>query len=410
VNQALRAEFPIFDQSIHGKALVYLDNAATTQKPKAVLEAVRVYNEQDCSNVHRGIHALSVRADESYEAARQTVCDFIDAPSTASVIFTKGTTDSINTVAQSYGEAFVQAGDEILVTEMEHHSNWVPWQLLCKRKGATLKVVPVCDDGSISTQDFEKALTERTRLVAFAHVSNALGTLNPVSEWVQMAKARGIHTLIDGAQAVAHLPVSFKKLACDFYVFSAHKLFGPTGTGALIGNPDLLEQMEPVQGGGDMIKTVELDGTTWNDLPWKFEAGTPNISGVIGMAAAMKWLLEKGIEKAAQHERSLVQSALARLRLVPNLRLIGEPKERVSVISFVIDGVHPSDLGTLLDLNGVAIRTGHHCAQPLMKRFQIPGTSRLSFSIYNDQNDVDALFLALDKALGMLGKPIRRKD
>jgi len=404
MNASLRSEFSVFQQSIHGKPLVYLDNAATTQKPKAVLDAMRRYYEQDCANVHRGLHELSVRADVAYEAARQTVSDFFGAPALSSVIFTRGTTDAINLVAQSYGDAFIHEGDEILVTMLEHHSNLVPWQLLCRRKGAKLVHVPVSKTGEIRTSDFEAALSPRTRLVAFSHVSNALGTLNPVSEWIQRAKSLGAHTLVDGAQAVAHLPVSVQDLGCDFYVFSAHKLYGPTGIGALIGNPELLEKMEPVQGGGDMIKDVDPSTSTWNDLPWKFEAGTPHIAGVIGMAEGIRWLQKQGLEDAAAYEDTLVRAALKRLLDVPGLRLIGEPEHRVSVISFLIDDVHPADLGSLLDMEGVAIRTGHHCAQPLMKQLGISGTARVSFSIYNTLEDVEALYSALMKALRMLGK------
>jgi cysteine desulfurase / selenocysteine lyase len=404
MNAALRSEFPVFQQQIHGKPLVYLDNAATTQKPRVVLDAISRYYEQDCANVHRGLHELSIRADAAYEAARETVSEMMGAPGPASVIFTRGTTDAINLVAQSYGETFLRRGDEILVTLLEHHANLVPWQLLCRRTGAKLVHVPVTKTGEIRLEDFENALSPRTRLAAFSHVSNALGTVNPVGKMIELAKAAGAHTLVDGAQAVAHLPVSFKDLGCDFYAFSAHKLYGPTGIGALIGNTELLEQMEPVQGGGDMINEVGLSSSTWNDLPWKFEAGTPHIAGVIGMAEAMRWLQSKGLAAALEHEDRLIEAALEAMAKVPGLRFIGEPNDRVSVISFLIDGVHPSDLGSLLDMDGVAIRTGHHCAQPLMKHLGIPGTARASFSIYNTLEDVDALYRALMKALKMLGK------
>ena len=395
--QALRSEFPILHQLVNGKPLVYLDNAATTQKPRAVIEAITRYYERDNANIHRGVHTLSQRATEDYESARGVVRDFLGAADASEIVFVRGTTEGINLVAQTFGRANVRSGDEVLITALEHHSNIVPWQILCEEKGAILRVVPVNDDGELMLDAFSALISERTRMVALPHVSNALGSINPVREIIQLAHARNVPVLVDGAQAVPHLSVDVRDLDCDFYAFSGHKVYGPTGIGVLYGKSALLEAMPPYQGGGDMISSVTFQKTTYNKLPYKFEAGTPNISGAIGLGAAIEYVGNLGLENIAAHESELLSYATAAVSELPGLRLIGTAKEKAGVLSFVIDGVHPHDIGTVFDQNGIAIRTGHHCAQPLMDRFGVPATARASFGLYNTLQEVDALVGAIQK-------------
>ncbi|MFN3712735.1 MAG: aminotransferase class V-fold PLP-dependent enzyme [Alcanivoracaceae bacterium] len=392
---ALRAQFPILSRSVRGKPLVYLDNGATTQKPEAVLQAIDAYYRQCNSNVHRGAHYLSDEATNRFENARQTVADFLNA-TREEIIWTRGTTESINMVATCFGARF-RAGDEIIISTLEHHSNIVPWQMACERSGATLKVIPMHADGSLDIDAYRALLSERTRMVAITHVSNALGTVNPVAEMIREAQAVGAATLIDGAQAVSHFPVDVRALDCDFYVFSGHKLFGPTGIGVLYGRRELLEAMPPWLGGGEMIETVSFERSTWNRLPYKYEAGTPNIAGAIGLGAAVQWLAAQNRSKLAAHEAALLEEATSRAEAFDGLRLIGTAPGKVAVMSFLLDGAHPHDVGQLLDQQGVAVRTGHHCTMPLMSRLGIPGTVRASFSIYNDTTDIERLFNALEK-------------
>ena len=396
---ARRADFPILAQTVHGQPLVYLDNAASSQKPDVVIEAERDVYRSYYANVHRGVHTLSMRATDAYEAARVKVQRFVNAPSVKEIVFTRGTTESINLVAQSYGRRHVGAGDEVLVTGLEHHSNIVPWQLLCEEKGARLRVATLADDGSVRMDEFEALLSPRTKLVAVAHVSNALGTINPVRRMIERAHARGVPVVVDGAQAVPHLAVDVRALDCDFYAFSSHKMYGPSGVGVLYGKRELLEAMPPWQGGGDMILSVTFDKTTYNELPYKFEAGTPHIAGVIGLGAAVEYLQSVGLARVAAHEHDLLVYGTERLREVPGLRLVGTAAEKAAVLSFVIEGLHPHDIGTVLDYEGVAVRTGHHCAQPVMERYGIPATTRASFALYNTRAEVDALVRALRKAV-----------
>lgn len=398
-----RADFPALAQQVHGRPLVYLDNAATSQKPRAVIDALVHYYERDNANVHRGVHVLSERATAGYEAARETVRAFLNARSVAEIIFTRNATEAINLVARSYGDAFVGPGDEVVVTAMEHHSNLVPWQQLCARVGATLRAVPIDDRGELDREAFAAVLGERTRIVAVTHVSNALGTVNPVAELIAQAHRVGAHVLVDGSQAVAHMPVDVRALDADFYVFTGHKLYGPTGIGVLYGRETLLDAMPPFLGGGDMIRTVTLEASTWADLPNKFEAGTPHIAGAIGLAAAIDYVTRIGFEAIAAHEHEVVARAVEALRQVEGLRLIGEPRERGSLVSFVMDGIHPHDIGTIADTEGVAIRTGHHCAQPIMDRYGVPATARASFALYNQASDVDALVRALERVRRLMG-------
>ncbi len=393
----VREDFPALHQRVQGKPLIYLDNAATTQKPRPVLEALRRFYEQDCSNVHRGVHTLSQRATEAYERARETVRRFLNARSEEEIIFVRGTTEAINLVAHSFGRARVRAGDEILISAMEHHSNIVPWQILCEETGARLRVAPINDDGELILDEFERLLTARTRLVAITHLSNALGTIPPVREIIQLAHARGIPVLLDGAQAVAHLKVDVQELDCDFYAFSGHKLYGPTGIGVLYGKAEWLEAMPPYQGGGDMISSVTFEKTTYNRLPYKFEAGTPHIAGAIGLGAAIEYVTTLGLDAIAAHERDLLIYATEALSGIPGLRLIGTAREKASILSFTLEGIHPHDIGTILDHEGIAIRAGHHCAQPVMERFGVPATARVSFALYNTREEVDALVTALQK-------------
>ena len=388
---AVRKDFPALHQKVHGKPLVYLDNAATTQKPKSVIEALDRFYKFDCSNVHRAVHALSDRATTAYEAARTTVKQFINALSEREIVFVRGATEAINLVMNSFARPRVKAGDEILISALEHHSNIVPWQLLAEQTGARLVVAPINGAGELIPEEFERRLGPQTALVAVAHVSNALGTIMPVREIVRIAHAQGVSVLVDGAQAVAHVRVDVRELDCDFYAFSGHKVFGPTGIGVLYGRQELLDAMPPYQGGGDMIRSVTFEKTTYNDLPYKFEAGTPHIAGTIGLGAALEYVLRVGIERAAAYERELLIYGTELLSAIPGLRLIGTAREKVGVLSFVLDGVHPHDVGTVLDRDGVAVRTGHHCAQPVMDRFGVPATTRASLAFYNTKAELDAL-------------------
>jgi cysteine desulfurase/selenocysteine lyase len=387
----IRAEFPILDRKVHGKKLAYLDNAATSQKPRAVIDSLTAYYEGTNSNIHRGVHALSELATRDFEAAREKVRAFVNARGHAEVIFTRGTTEAINLVAQSYGRKFLKSADEILISGLEHHSNIVPWQLLCEQTGAILKVAPINEAGEIRMDELKRLLSARTKLVAVNHVSNALGTINPVKEIIGLAHAQGAVVLLDGAQAVPHLPINVQELDCDFYAFSGHKLYGPTGIGVLYGKQALLEKMPPYQGGGDMIRTVTFEKSTWNTLPYKFEAGTPDIAGVIGLGAAIDYVSEIGLANIAAREDELLEYATAKVSALPGVRIIGTAKEKASVLSFTIEGIHPHDIGTILDQEGIAVRTGHHCAQPVMDFFKIPATARASFSFYNTEEEIDRL-------------------
>ena len=394
----LREDFPILHQTVRdGRPLVYLDNAATTQKPRVVIDSIRRYYERDNANIHRGVHELSERATAAYEGARALVQRFIGASSPREIIFTRGTTEAINLVAQSFARPRVRPGDEILISTMEHHSNIVPWQMLCEQTGAVLRVVPIDDRGDLVMDELAARLGERTRLLALVHVSNALGTVNPVREIVALAHERGVPVLLDGAQAVAHARVDMRDLGCDFYAFSGHKLYGPTGIGVLYGRSELLEAMPPWQGGGDMIASVTFEKTTYNTLPYKFEAGTPHIAGGIGLGAAIEYVNAVGLDAIAAYEAELLDYATRGVSSVPGVRLIGTARRKSGVVSFVVNGVHAHDVGTILDQEGVAIRTGHHCAQPVMERFGVPATARASLALYNTRDDVDALVAALRK-------------
>jgi cysteine desulfurase/selenocysteine lyase len=387
----IREDFPILRQSIRGKPLVYLDNAATSQKPQAVIDAVTRFYAVENANIHRGVHYLSERATVAYDEVREKVTRFINARSSREVIFTRGTTEGINLVAQSYGRTTLKPGDEVLITGMEHHSNIVPWQLVCEQTGAVLRAARINDAGELDLDSFEGLLNDRTRLVALVHLSNALGTINPIKKLVALAHARGIPVLVDGAQAAPHLQVDVQDLDCDFFVFSGHKVFGPTGVGVLYGREALLERMPPYQGGGDMIATVTLQRSTWAPLPAKFEAGTPMIAQVAGLGAALEYVTELGLDKIAAWEHELLSYATDRVRAIDGVRIIGTAREKASVLGFVMNGVHPHDIGTILDDEGIAIRAGHHCAQPVMERFGVPATARASFAFYNTLGEVDAL-------------------
>jgi cysteine desulfurase/selenocysteine lyase len=394
---AVRSRFKIFEQQVYGRSLIYLDSAATSQKPTQVVEAMRCFYEEYCANVHRGVHRLSEVATKEYEGARQKVANFIGAKSPIEVIFTRGTTEAINLVASSYGRANVRAGDEIIVSEMEHHSNIVPWQMLCEEKGARLRVAPIDDDGELIWHEYVKLLGPKTRIVAMTHVSNALGTLTPLKKVIEAAHDVGAIVVVDGAQAVPHAQVDVTDLDCDFYAFSAHKMYGPTGVGVLYGKQQLLEAMPPYQGGGDMIASVTFEKTTYAKLPAKFEAGTPNIAGVIGLGAAIDFMLELGVANIAKWEDSLLRCATEAVSALPGLKRIGTARQKASVLSFVLQGVHPHDISSILDRQGVAIRAGHLCAQPVMKRFGVPALVRASFAVYNTREDVDALVKGLQK-------------
>lgn len=400
---AIRSQFPALDQLVHGKPLVYLDNAATTQKPQVVIDAIRRYYEHDNANIHRGVHALSERASKMYEDAREDVRAFINARSTTEVVFTRNATEGINLVARAWGDENVAAGDEILITAMEHHSNIVPWQQLCKRSGAILKVAPIDDRGALIVEAFEQLLGPRTKMVAMTQLSNALGTVVPVAELTTKAHAVGATVLVDGSQAAYHFATDVQALNCDFFVFTGHKVYGPTGIGVLYGKEAILEATPPFMGGGDMIGSVTFEESTWNVLPYKFEAGTPHISGPIGLAAAIRFVRGIGFDSIHAHESALLAYATERISAMPGVTIIGTAPVKASVISFVMDGIHPHDIGTIVDREGVAVRTGHHCAQPVMDRFGIPATARASLAMYNTTADIDTLVRALARVQEVMG-------
>lgn len=395
----IREDFPVLHQMVNGKPLVYLDNAATTQKPQAVIDALVRYYSADNSNVHRGVHTLSQRATEDYDSGRSKARQFLNAASDEEIIFVKGTTDGINLVAHSYARQHLGEGDEIIISTMEHHSNIIPWQVLCQEKGAHLRVIPISDAGELLMDEYESLLSSRTKLVAITHVSNVLGTVNPIKQIVEMAHSQGVSVLVDGAQATPHMPVDVQKLGCDFYVFSGHKIYGPTGIGVLYGKAELLEAMPPYQLGSDMIKSVTFERTVYNDLPYKFEAGTPNIAGVIGMGAAIDYLTEIGMDRIDNYEHGLLEYGTECLSGIDGVKIVGNAPGKASVLSFVMDCAHPHDIGTILDTEGVAIRTGHHCAQPLMNRYGVPATARASLSFYNTRDEVDLLVKAIDRVI-----------
>ncbi|MDB4534483.1 cysteine desulfurase [Vicingaceae bacterium] len=398
----IRSDFPILSREVNGKPLVYLDNGASSQKPKQVIDVISHYYEYENSNIHRGIHTLSQEATNAYEESRKTVQAFINAEHDHEVIFTAGTTESINLVASSFGKKFLKEGDEIIISTMEHHSNIVPWQMICEEREAILKVVPINDKGEFLMKEFEQLLSEKTKLVAVTHVSNTLGTINPVKEIIEKAHHKGALVLIDGAQAVPHKKVDVQELDCDFYVFSGHKMFAPTGVGILYGKESILNDLPPYQGGGDMIKTVTFEKTTYNCLPHKMEAGTPNISGGIALAAAINYMNSVGIDKIEAYEAELLTYATEQIKQIEGVRIIGEADQKASVLSFLVEGTHPSDIGMIIDKLGVAIRTGHHCTEPLMNRFDIPGTARASFAFYNTFEEIDTFITALKRAIKML--------
>ncbi len=399
----VREDFPILRREVNGKPLVYLDNAATAQKPQVVLDTLDRFYREENSNVHRGVHFLSQLATEEYEKARVAVQRFLNAAEPREIIFVRGTTEGINLVASSFGRRNIRSGDEILISAMEHHSNIVPWQMLCEEKGAVLRVIPINDAGELRLDEFEKLLSPKTRLVALVHLSNALGTLNPVRRIIEMAHRRGIPVLLDGAQAAPHLKVDVRELDCDFYAFSGHKLYGPTGIGALYGKARLLEAMPPYQGGGEMISSVTFEKTTYNTIPNKFEAGTPHVAGAVGLAAAIDYVSALDREAVEAYEHDLLSYATEALRQIPGLRIIGTAREKAGVISFVLEGIHPHDIGTIVDQEGIAIRTGHHCAQPVMDRFGVPATARASLAFYNTKEEIDALVNSLHKVKEVFG-------
>jgi cysteine desulfurase / selenocysteine lyase len=395
--ERVRRDFPILQRKIRGRDLVYLDNAATSQKPKAVIDAVTRYYECDNANIHRGVHYLAEQATAEFESARKAVQSFLNARHGEEIVFVRGATEAINLVAQTYGRAHVSAGDEVVITALEHHSNIVPWQILCEEKGAHLRVVPINDDGELILEEFDRLLGPRTKIVAVSHISNALGTVIPIAKITQMAHARNIPVLVDGAQAVPRLSVDLQKLDCDFYAFSGHKTYGPTGIGVLYGKSKLLNAMPPYQGGGDMISSVTFEKTTYNKIPHKFEAGTPDMSGAVGLNAALEYLNRLGIDNVAAHESDLLAYATDAISTIPGIRVVGTAKEKAGVLSFVMDGIHPHDIGTILDQEGIAIRTGHHCAQPVMERFGIDATARASFGVYNTKREIDTLLSGIEK-------------
>ena len=400
--QKIRADFPVLDQQVNGSPLIYFDNAATTQKPKSVIDALSHYYKSDNANIHRGIHALAERATTAFELTRTKIKEFINASSSDQIILTAGTTGSINLVAQTFGRANFSKGDKILISNLEHHSNIVPWQMIAEEKGAIIEVIPVDERGVLDLEAFRNLLDSSVKLVAVNHVSNAIGTINPIAEMIQLAHAHGAKVMIDGAQSIAHLDIDVQALDIDFFAFSAHKLFGPTGVGVLYGKRELLESMPPYQGGGEMIKEVSFEGTTYNELPYKFEAGTPNIADVIALSAAIDYVNALSKEALFTQELALLAYATEQLSTIPGLRIIGTAPDKIAVISFVIDGIHPQDLGVLLDKFGIAIRTGHHCVQPLMKRFGLPGTCRASFAFYNTFEEIDLFVKALRRSINML--------
>ena len=401
--QMIRRDFPLLHLEVEGNPLVYLDNASTTQKPQQVIDAITRYYTQYNSNVHRNIHHLSEIATDMYEGARSKIQRFIGADLNCEIVFTRGTTDGINLIANSFGNKFIGEGDEVLISQMEHHSNIVPWQMLRERTGAVIKVAPINDDGEIEMEEFEKLLSDRTKLVSIIHVSNALGTVNPIEEIVRLSHDAGAKVLVDGAQSVAHVPIDVSELDCDFFVFSAHKLYGPTGIGVLYGKADLLEEMPPYQGGGDMILSVTFDKTIYNSVPHKFEAGTPNIAGVIGMGAAIDYLEAIGLENIHTYEQELLEYGTDMVKSIDGLRLIGTARDKVAILSFVLGGVHPHDIGQILDDNGIAIRIGHHCAQPVMDRFNVPATARASLAFYNTKGELDALADGINEVKEVFG-------
>ena len=395
----VRADFPIFRQQVNGNPLVYLDNGATSQKPQSVIDAIVEYYTTTNSNVHRGVHTMSQQATDRYEAARSKVREFINAVKEREIIFTRNTTEGVNLVAHSYGSQNIGPGDDIIVSNMEHHSNIVPWQMLCEEKGANLKVVPIDDTGELIMDEYQKMLSSRTKLVSMTHVSNSLGTILPAKQIVEMAHSYGVPVLLDGAQAVPHMPVDMQDLDCDFYVFSGHKLFGPTGIGILYGKENLLESMPPFLGGGDMIKSVTFEKTIYNDLPYKFEGGTPDIAGAIGLGAAIDYVNNLGFEHITAHEDELLRYGTEALKASTGVKIVGTASHKAGILSFVMDTAHPHDIGTILDEQGIAIRTGHHCAQPVMHRFQIPATARASLAFYNTKEDIDALIKGIDRVI-----------
>ncbi|HET9180619.1 MAG TPA: cysteine desulfurase [Candidatus Angelobacter sp.] len=401
--QKVREDFPILHQQVHGKPLVYLDNAATTQKPFAVIEALEHYYSRDNSNIHRGVHELSERATNAYEKARAAVQQFINAADTREIIFVRGATEAINLVAQTYGRKNVGTGDEVLITAMEHHSNIVPWQILCEEKGAKLRVAPINERGELVLEEFEKLLTRNTKIVAVGHLSNALGTINPVKKIVKMAHAQNIPVLVDGAQAAPRMKVDVQDLDCDFYAVSGHKMYAPTGIGFLYGKARLLEAMPPWQGGGDMIASVTFEKTVYNRLPYKFEAGTPNIADTIGLGVAVEYLNNLGVDRIEEHEADLLAYATQEVQKIPGVTIIGTAREKAGVLSFIMEDIHPHDIGTILDSEGIAVRTGHHCAQPVMQRYNIPATVRASFGLYNTRDEVEALARGIRKVREVLG-------
>ena len=399
--ERIREEFPILDQKINGEDLIYLDNAASTQKPKAVINAIKDYYENDHSNVHRGVHTLSVRATEAYENARVKVTEFLNSPNNHQIIFTKGTTDSINLIATSI-TSLINENDEILITAMEHHSNIVPWQELCKRTGAVLKIIPINENGEILIDDYKDMVSAKTKLISVVHLSNTLGTINPIEDIIKIAKSHDAITVIDGAQAAGHLPIDVQKLDCDFYLFSGHKIFGPTGIGVLYGKEEILNRIDPYQYGGEMILKVTFEETTYNSLPHKFEAGTPNIAGAVGIGASIDFINSLDRDLCHEYEMSLHDYALNQLEKIDGIRIIGKSSHKSAIISFVIDGMHPHDIGTIINQKGIAVRTGHHCTMPLMDFYEIPGTVRASFSIYNNHSEIDKLIDAIKLAIKML--------
>jgi len=398
----VRADFPLLQEEMRGKPIVFLDSAASSQKPTVVIEAISDYYNHQHANVHRGVYELSQEATDAFELGRERVRSFLNAESTDEIIFTRGTTESINLVASCYGRKFLQEGDEVIISTLEHHSNIVPWQMICEERGATLKVIPIDENGDIIIEEYKKLISDKTRIVSIVHISNALGTINPVKEVIDLAHEKDIPVLIDGAQATLHQKVDVKDLDADFYAFSGHKVYGPTGIGVLYGKRRWLDAMPPYQGGGEMIKTVSFEKTTYNELPFKFEAGTPDISGVIGLGVALEYVKSLGYENIAHHESELLSYATEKLQEVPGLRIVGTAKHKASVISFLIEGTHPYDIGTILDKLGIAVRTGHHCTQPLMKRFDIPGTVRASFAVYSSKEDIDKLVEGVARAARML--------
>ena len=401
--EQIRSQFPILHQNINGKPLVYFDNAATTQKPLVVLDAITRYYEQNNANIHRGIHQLAEKATADFEASRRKIQTFLNAEFNKEIIFTYGTTDAINLVAQTYGRKFLGVGDEILISTMEHHSNIVPWQMLCEEKGCTLRIIPINDEGELLMDEYEKMLSEKTKFVSVVHVSNSLGTINPIQEIIDKAHSVGAKVLIDGAQATSHIDIDVQALDVDFYVFSLHKLFGPTGMGILYGKKDILNAMPPYRGGGEMIKDVTFEKTTYNELPYKFEAGTPNIADVVAAKSAVEYVEALGKNNIAAHENQLLNYATDAMQDIDGLRIIGKAKEKISVVSFVMDGIHHQDIGVILDQQGIAVRTGHHCTQPLMQRLNLQGTSRASFAVYNTTEEIDKLVAGLYKVKKMMG-------